>query len=419
MASSATTTSNRNSPSFSTRLKIKRSTPVSEQPAPAGASSWMGEPGVGKTLFAKSFLKASGRTSFLLHKQKADGSFVDDITALFAKAKEKAPSIILLDDLDKFADTEGRNNSNADEYVVLQSCLDNLEGHDVFVIATTNEDKSLPTSLLRAGRFGKVLTLEVPQGKVAEEIIAYYLGKLHPVAPLDIPLIARMLSGHSCATLKEIINEAGLLAAYQNKKEITMDDVTAAILRLLYEASEDESQIALPYRRLLALHEAGHAIVQESLEPQSVTFVSIKRFHSQIEGLTDIAMDPNYFRDIRFMKNRVQMLLAGKAAVEIFAGVTDVGAESDLHRASDIASRFVDNYAAYGFSYSQTTANDSEHFAAAREARLQAELEEAYTEDRRLLTTQKDALERLVAALLEKEIVFSKELQALLTKENH
>ena len=121
-----------------------------------------GVPGVGKTLMASCFIKESGRRAFICRKNKADGEFVNEIKKMFDKAAENAPSVILLDDMDKFAN-EDVNRKNAAEYVAVQSCIDEVKGKDVFVIATCNGTGNLPSSLLRSGRFDTIIAVNTPE----------------------------------------------------------------------------------------------------------------------------------------------------------------------------------------------------------------------------------------------------------------
>jgi cell division protease FtsH len=132
-----------------------------------------GAPGVGKTLFATTFLKNSGRPYFVCRKDRPDGEFVNEIKNVFEKAKEAAPSIVLLDDIDKFANAT-RRYSNDEEFVTVQSCIDEIkhEGKAVFVFATANEIDKLPESLTRSGRFDKIIEMDVPMTADAAKIIS-------------------------------------------------------------------------------------------------------------------------------------------------------------------------------------------------------------------------------------------------------
>lgn len=133
-----------------------------------------GEPGVGKSLMASAILEESGRKVFTCRKDKPNGDFVKEIKATFDKAAENAPSIVYLDDMDKFTNGDERH-PDAEEYVTVQSCIDEVKGKQVFVLATANNIRCLPPSLRRAGRFDRKIEVSAPRGEDAEKIIAHYL----------------------------------------------------------------------------------------------------------------------------------------------------------------------------------------------------------------------------------------------------
>jgi len=160
-----------------------------------------GAPGVGKSTFAMGFLAASGRKTFICRKDKTNGDFVEEIVQTFDKAMEAAPSVILLDDLDKFANGD-RRRRDTDEFVTVQTCIDRVKDKQVFVVATANDIEKLADSLTRAGRFDNVLKLECPRGKDAQDIVAHYLSKKAFVADMDVRRIGRLLNGRSCAELE-------------------------------------------------------------------------------------------------------------------------------------------------------------------------------------------------------------------------
>ena len=129
-----------------------------------------GAPGLGKTLMANCFINASGRKTFVCRKDKPDGDFVNHIKSIFEKAVENAPSIVFLDDMDKFANGD-EYHRNSEEFVTVQSCIDDTKGKDVFVLATINDRDSIPSSLLRAGRFDNRIEVEAHVGEDAEKIV--------------------------------------------------------------------------------------------------------------------------------------------------------------------------------------------------------------------------------------------------------
>lgn len=130
------------------------------------------DPGLGKSLLATVFIKESGRKSYVFRKTSQENSFLDELRAAFLAAKEAAPSILLLEDLNLYVES---NSPYAPEWACLQACIDDAKSTDLFVIATTNDTKYMPPSLLRPGRFDYTLYLDPPMGKIAERIVSYYL----------------------------------------------------------------------------------------------------------------------------------------------------------------------------------------------------------------------------------------------------
>lgn len=371
-----------------------------------------GDPGVGKSTFARCFLEASGRKAFICRKDKPNGDFVKEISRIFDEASQNAPSVILLDDLDKFSNEDERHR-DAEEFVTVQACIDRVKEQQVFVIATANNIRKLPDSLVRAGRFDHVLRLHCPEGKDAQAIVAYYLSKKAFVADMDTRRIARLLEGHSCAELESVINLAGTYAAFEGRRMVEMKDMMKAILRIIFKAPEktDANDSSLP---LIACHEAGHAIVSELLEADSVDLVTVLNHDSQAAGITSLYRNEGYFHAKKFMENRVMCLLAGKAATEICYGTVDPGVISDLRRAFDIVHRFVDDYCSYGFDkfvYTETVSPDLLH---RRDAQVASEMDRYYAQTRQLLIEHRDKLEILTQRLVEEKTLLGSQIQDIL-----
>jgi cell division protease FtsH len=371
-----------------------------------------GVPGVGKSTFANAVVEESGRTVFVCRKDKSNGDFVNEIVHIFDKAAENAPSIVLLDDLDKFANEDERRR-DSEEFVTVQACIDKVKDKRVFVVATANNIQKLPDSLIRAGRFDHVLELRCPSGKDAEEIVAFYLSKKPFVADLDVKLITRLLEGRSCAELESVINQAGTYAAFDGRGKVEMKDMIKSILRIIFKAPEsfDEDMRALT---LVACHEAGHALVAELLEPGSVNLVTALNHDSFAGGVASIHKNECYFYSKKMMENRVMYILAGKAATEICYGVVDTGANSDLHRAFDIVHRFVDHYCSYGFGQFVIDKLCSNEVLDRRDSRIAAEMERYYAETKKLLLENKNKLDKLIARLVEEKTLLGEQVQEII-----
>ena len=372
-----------------------------------------GKPGVGKTMFSSAFLKAAERPSFICRKDKSNGEFVNEIKNVFEKAMEASPSIVLLDDMDKFAN-EDYKHSDAEEYITIQSCIDtvNNEGKDVFLFATANNMGKLPSSLIRAGRFDKIIEMKGPAVKDAAKIIKHYLESKAVVANLDFEELARILQGHSCAELEAIINEAGIYAGFEDRSIITKDDILRAIMREIFNAPESTERMDAGYERNFAVHEAGHALVAELLEPGSVNLVSINRHAGNIGGITSYYQDDNYWHSLKFMENRVLSLLGGKAATEIKFGLIDVGSNNDMHRAFDIVERFVDHYCAYGFDKFERN-NSSETLIEKKETYVHSELDRYYKQVKQMIAENMTLLDRIADALVEKKTITGTDIKLL------
>ena len=290
-----------------------------------------GPPGVGKTLMANCLIEASKRKAFVCRKDRPNGEFVNAIRETFEKAKANAPSIVFLDDMDKFAN-DHEKYSNAEEYVTIQTCIDECKDKEVFVVATINDPLVLPPSLERAGRFDKIIEVMCPIGKEAEEIIKYYLDKKNFVSNVDHKLIARILDGRSCAELESVINEAGVYAGFENRDMIEMNDFIRACLRVIFRSPESLRQDELLVIERTAYHEAGHAVINEILNPNSVTLVSVCKHDGNIEGIASTLIQDDYMAYKKRREEKVLTLLGGKAATEIKFADADVGCNSDIHR---------------------------------------------------------------------------------------
>ena len=373
-----------------------------------------GPPGTGKTSIASEILNnVVGRKTYIVRKTKSDGNFIDYLTSIFKEASDNEPSIILLDDLDKYAEND--NKSNQEEYVTIQSLIDNIKNDNVFVIATANNYHILPSSLKRAGRFDIQIKIDNPKEEDALKIFEYYLSSKKIDSSVDIRNISYILTNSSCAELEKVCNQAGIYAGFKNKKTIGMEELIRAALELKYETNIEELNENDKYSLNTAYHEAGHALVGEILEPGSISFITITKNSSDTKGMTIFHENEYYFQDIKYMENRVKSLLAGKAATDIVFNICDVGANSDIRRAYDIAKRFFDNYCINDFNswiddYSET-AEIVKESKGKNTAKL---LNDYYNEVKMIIVDNRKILDKLANVLNDKKILFQDEIENII-----
>lgn len=371
----------------------------------------IGEPGIGKSLLAECFIEETERKSFIIRKTKADGDFVNFIKNTFDEAKKSAPSVILIDDLDRFENND-KEKVNGESYIAIQSLIDEIKYDKVYVMATVNNEDLLPASLCRDGRFDKKIYMRSPEGNDAINIVRHYLNKFSYVNEVDAEFVAKILDGRSCATLKNVINEAGIRAGYKGKDKIDMDDILSACLRVIFNAPECLSDYNYKYIRNIAYHEAGHAVVKEVLEPGTVNIVTVLKHDGDIGGITSSSQDENYYNDIDFMDNKVLTLLGGKAAIELKYGKIDTGCSYDIERAFKIVERTTKEFAGYNFLCRDEMYEDN--WAKRNKQQIMAfKMEEYYSKAKRILVENNDLLERMADLLVEKKIITYLDIQAL------
>ena len=375
-----------------------------------------GVPGVGKTLMATALIEEMGedRKRYVLRKDKSNEEFVESISKTFQEAKENAPSVIFLDDLDKFAsDSDSRN---PEELIAVQSGIDEVKGADVFVVATANEIRELPRSLRRAGRFDRILEICPPNRKEAVEIVRHYLKDKKVAADVTAESVARLMDGNSCAALESVLNEAGIYAGYENKPEIGREHIVRAVLRDIFEADESVNEMSAAEKEEVAFHEAGHAVAALAFDPEGVGLISVRPSKSDARGVVQIFKSEDYCGSYNKMHERVIALLAGRAAVELKYGRLDVGAASDLNRASAILQRFIVDYAASGFALFHhdnhdgiSSCNQEDGITAERSAMLAR----CYEEAKDVLRRNWAFVEKLAATLVERDTLVFEEIAEL------
>ena len=373
-----------------------------------------GAPGLGKTLMAECFIAESGCKVYTLRKEKPNGDFVNEIKEIFEKAKKETEgiAIVFLDDMDKFAN-EDNIHRNAEEYVTVQSCIDDCKGHDVFVFATVNDRFRLPESLLRAGRFDKVIEIEVPKVKEAEKIIRHFLKGKKIMGDIDTEEISRIMEGKSCAELKTVINEAGIYAGNEGKDRIDQADIVKACMRKMFDTPECINPEDDINTKSIAVHEAGHAVVAEMLDSGSVTLVSVCRHTGSVHGITKTHKPDGYNLSKELQEHAVIVGLAGKAATEMMYGVADVGCNSDMCDVFGMVEGFVDDNCTLGFGAFEHGRNPSGYLLENKDRLIASEVDRYYRIAKRIIIENRSFLEAVIDALVDHKTVTYREIQRI------
>ena len=373
-----------------------------------------GVPGVGTSLMAQCFIEESGRRAFVCRKTEPDGKFVDTIRKTFESAELAAPSIVYLDDMDKFANDD-EFHRNSEEFVTVQSCIDELRGKEVFVLATANEMRCLPDSLTRAGRFDRVIEVDVPEGDDAAGIIDHYLKGKKVASKLDAKVIADILEGGSCATLETLINEAGLIAGYKRKSDITMEEVVQACLDVVLRADSVATDAgAIDVTRpgndsRVVWHEAGHVVVSEVVRPGSVALASARWRSSRCAGFVRTTRSED-IDPVFSMQEHLAGALGGRAAVELEFGIVDAGAQNDLRQAFNLARHLHCDLCYGGFSMYENQSDEQKRYV---EIATTALVESFYRKVKETLCKNREFLEKIAVALAEKDVLLASGIAAI------
>ena len=382
-----------------------------------------GEPGVGKTLMASCLIEASGRPHYICRKNKPNGDFVNAIKETFVKAAENTPSIVLLDDMDKFTNGDELRR-DAEEYVTVQSCIDEVKDKNVFVLATANNIHTLPCSLLRAGRFDRVVKIKAPVGEDAKKIIEHYIKGKPFAEDVDAKSIARIMDGKSCAELETVINEAGLYAGYQRSEKITMEHFIEACLQTVFDVpiktSDDNEDnwvenLQNPDCQTthIVYHEAGHAVISEVLNPNSVTLISAYSHDFSSGGFTTAYYENQNELALQGQIKQVITALGGMAAIEQKLGVVDSGANHDLNVAFYATRSMIIDECISGFNLYSFGNDDSNDLKVRQEHATISEVEKYYRKAKEILSLNWEFFEKLAKELAERKILITADIQRI------
>ena len=316
----------------------------------------VGPPGTGKTLLAKAVAGESGVPFFSLSGSEFVEMFVGlgaaRVRDLFTQAKEKAPCIIFIDELDALGKARGMSNMGGhdEREQTLNQLLVEMDGFDpqvgVILIAATNRPEILDPALLRPGRFDRQILVDRPDKNGRVDILKVHLKAIKYDAELDIEKIAAMTPGMVGADLANLVNEAALLAVRRGKSQAEMAEFEEAVERVVAGLEKKNRLINPNEKKIVAYHELGHAIVAMSL-PQTDPVQKITIIPRGIAALgytMQVPTEDRFLMSKTELLNKIATLLGGRAAEEIVFEDISTGAHNDLSRATDIARSMVKEY---------------------------------------------------------------------------
>ena len=363
-------------------------------------------PGLGKSLMASILMEESGRKSFVFRRINEGNTFLGEMKDIFDVAKEEAPSILLLEDLNLYVES---NSPYAPEWACLQACIDETSDADIFVIATTNDTRYMPQSLLRPGRFDYILNLNPPLGKTAENIVSYYLRDKNLAKDVQISDIVKAMPQVSCATLETVMNLAAINSVYRDHAHVQKEDIIDALLKVVYNLRKADCEEDPQEHQMIAVHEAAHAVVGEVLHSGSIGIITIRGSHGAIGGMeSGFAV---YAKSEEEFQDEIIKTLAGKAGTALIYGIMDIRAAADIKKADQLLDIWLCHFAGGGFSGVEPSENRlSEPRLSYNEAIKSAKLEELYRRAYKILYDNRDFLLAVQKELLEHETLLISDL---------
>jgi cell division protease FtsH len=403
----------------------------------------VGPPGTGKTLLAKAVAGESGVPFFNMSGSEFVELFVGmgaaRVRDLFAQAKEKAPCIIFIDELDALGKARGVGMAGGhdEREQTLNQLLVEMDGFDpnigVILMAATNRPEILDPALLRAGRFDRHILVDRPDKKGRVEILKVHLKGITVSRDIDVETIAGMTPGFVGADLANLVNEATLLAVRRNKKKVGMAEFQEAVERLIAGLEKKNRLINEKEREIVAYHEVGHALVALSLPgTDPVRKISIIPRGVAALGYTmQVPTEDRFLMTKSELLNKIAVALGGRAAEEIHFTDISTGAHNDLSRATDIARSMVKEYGMspnLGHIYfakerqkqfldmGLPAAKDySEQTAQVIDKEIKTILDSQYEVAKGILTKYKKVLEKGAALVLKEENIEGDKLEKLLS----
>ena len=402
-----------------------------------------GPPGTGKTLLAKAVAGEAGVQFFTISGSDFVEMFVgvgaSRVRDLFEQAKKSAPCIVFIDEIDAVGRQRGAGlgGGHDEREQTLNQLLVEMDGfasnEGIIIIAATNRPDVLDPALLRPGRFDRQIVVDKPDVRGREAILKVHT-KGKPIAEdANLDVLARRTPGFTGADLSNLVNEAALLAARRNKKKIYMAELEEAIERVLAGPERKSHVMTEEEKRLTAYHEGGHTLVGLLLEHadpvHKVTIIPRGRAGGYMLSLPK---EDRSYRTRSELFDRIKVALGGRVAEEVVLGEISTGASSDIQQATQIIRSMIMQYGmseaigpiAYGEENHQVflgrdfnrDRNYSEEVAGEIDREVRRYIEEAYEACRVLITENRDKLDLIASALLDRETLNAAELEELMTK---
>ena len=385
-----------------------------------------GPPGTGKTLLAKAAANESGANFY----SSSASAFVEmfaglgaaRIRKLFEEARNNAPAIVFIDELDAVGTARAGGGHNREQDQTLNQLLVELDGFggldDVVVMAASNRLQDLDPALLRPGRFDRQVHVAPPDLVGREEIFRVHTRSKPLGADVDLSLLARRTAGLTGADLANITNEAAIFAARNDQQYIRHEDFEAAMERVL-TGLQKRRVVSEKEKRILAFHEAGHALLAHLMgDVMPVQKVTIVGRGDALGMAYFLPVEDRYLHTKEELVDIMKVALAGRAAEEVVFGRVTNGAASDLEKATQIARAMVFEFGMSDVASSRTMRADnyalSEETKRLRDSEQARLTDHAYSETIRLLQKHRAALDRVAAALLDKETINREEFVTMM-----
>ena len=395
----------------------------------------IGPPGTGKTLLAKAVAGEAAVPFFSISGSDFVEMFVgvgaSRVRDLFKQAREKAPCIIFIDEIDAIGRARGRNNiqgGNDERENTLNQLLVEMDGFStdkgVIIIAATNRPDVLDTALLRPGRFDRQISIDAPDLKGREQIFNVHLKNIKISSEVKASILSEMTPGFAGADIANICNEAALIAARRNKTEVDLDDFNYALDRVIGGLEKKNKLISPEEKKIIAYHEAGHAVCGWYLEHASpLVKVTIVPRGIGTLGYAQYLPKEEYIIRTEQLLDRMCMTFGGRAAESIVFDKISTGAQSDLDMVTKMAYSMltvygmndkVGNVSFYGLSKDQFQKPYSEATASMIDEEVRKIVENQYQRAKTLLREKRNQLEILANRLLEKEVLLKSDVMALI-----